>query len=202
MTHFVDICREEKLCIRLRFFIGFGWMTKIIVFDVSYVKDNDYWRDNIENIKYIYFGFYDVKNYYFWNAVKKPNKKIISDNPNAKIDNPHLEVMDVASLCAPLAIGRHTDRDGDRKPVPIVVKIEGEERGKEGRTAPGATATAPKQPAGLAGDACSKCGPQSSCKTTRCGCRWAGRNCVSCWCLVRCANVAPQTWQEKQQTLR
>ena len=84
--------------------------------------------------------------------------------------------------------------------MPIVVKIEGEERGKEGRTAPGATATAPKQPAGLAGDACSECGPQSSCKTTRCGCRWAGRNCVSCWCLVRCANVAPQTWQDKQQT--
>ena len=31
------------------------------------------------------------------------------------------------------------------------------------------------------------------------GCRVAGRNCVSCRCLVRCANVAPHTRQDKQR---
>ena len=40
-----------------------------------------------------------------------------------------------------------------------------------------------------------------SCKTARCVCQVAGRNCVSCRCLVRCANVAPQTRQyEKRKT--
>ena len=107
---------------------------------------------------------------------------------------------DVTSLCAPLASEGHTDRDGETKPAPVVVNIEGAERGKEGGPAPAATTTAPEQPTGLAGDACCECGLQSSCKTTRCGCHQAGRNCVSCRCLVRCANVAPQTRQDKQRT--
>ena len=98
---------------------------------------------------------------------------------------------DVTSLCAPLAIEGHVDRDGKTKPAPVMVKIEGAERGKEGGTAPAVTTTAPEQPLGLAGDSCCKCGPQSSCKTTRCGYRREGCNCTSYRCLMRCANVAP-----------
>ena len=72
---------------------------------------------------------------------------------------------EVTSLCAPIAIEGHTDGDGEAKPVPVMVKIEGEERGKEGGMAPAATTTAPDQPADLSGGACCECGHQSSCKT-------------------------------------
>ena len=106
---------------------------------------------------------------------------------------------DVTSLCAPLALEGHIDRDGKKKHAPVVVKIEGEEWGKEGGTAPAVTTTAPEQLTGLAGDACCECGHQSSCKTTPCGYWVEGRNCMSCRCLARCANVAPQTRQDKQR---
>ena len=36
------------------------------------------------------------------------------------------------SLCAPLAIEGHTDGDGEEKPAPVVVKLEGAEQGKSG----------------------------------------------------------------------
>ena len=107
-----------------------------------------------------------------------------------------LYCTEVMSLCAPLAIEVHIDGDGEEKTAPVVVKLEGAEWGKEGGTAPAVTTTAPDKPAGLAGDACCKCGHQSSCKTTQCGCRVAGRNCVFCQCLVRCANVTPQNRQD------
>ena len=107
---------------------------------------------------------------------------------------------EVTSLCAPLAIEGHTDGDGEEIPAPVVVKLEGAERGKKGGTVPAVTTTAPDKPTGLAGDACCECGQQSSCNTARCGCWVVGRNCVSCRCLVRCANVTPQTWQDKQRT--
>ena len=106
---------------------------------------------------------------------------------------------EVTSLCASLEIGGHTDGDGENLPAPVAVKIEGAGRGKKGETAPAVNTPAPDKPTGLAGDACCECGQQSSCKTARCGCQVAGRNCVSCQCLVRCANVAPQT---RQDTLR
>ena len=102
-------------------------------------------------------------------------------------------------VCPSSNRGTHRQRRR-RKTAPVAVKIEGAKRGKEGWTAPAAITTEPDQPAGLAGDACCKCGHQSSCKTARCGCRRAGRNCVSYQCLVRCANVAPQTRQDKQRT--
>ena len=38
---------------------------------------------------------------------------------------------DVTSLCAPLAIEGHTYGDDETKTVPVTVKIEGAERGKE-----------------------------------------------------------------------
>ena len=107
---------------------------------------------------------------------------------------------DVTSVIAPLAIEGRTDKDGERKPLPVTVKIEGSERGKEEGTAPAATTTAPAQLACHAGGSCFDCGLQLSCKTLRCACRQVGRNCVSCWCQVRCANVAPQTRQEEHQT--
>ena len=106
----------------------------------------------------------------------------------------------MTSLCVPLEIGGHTDGDGENLPAPVVVKLEGAERGKSGGTAPAVNTPAPDKPTGLAGDACCECGQQSSCNTARCGCWVVGRNCVSCRCLVQCANVAPQTWQDKQQT--
>ena len=102
-------------------------------------------------------------------------------------------------MCAPLAIGGHAGGDGEEIPAPVAVNLKGVERGKKGWTAPAATTTAPDKPMGHSGDACCKCGQQSSCKTAWCSFWVAGRNCVSCRCLVRCANVAPQTRQEKQR---
>ena len=103
-------------------------------------------------------------------------------------------------MISPLAIEGHTDKDGEIKPAPVTVKIKGEERGKDEGTALAATTMAPALLACHAGGACCNYGVQSSCKTTRCAFRRAGRNCVSCRCLMRCANVAPQTQQEEQQT--
>ena len=105
----------------------------------------------------------------------------------------------MTSLCAPLEIEGHTDVDGSEVPAPAAVQLEGAGRGKKVETAPAINTTAPDKPTGLAGNACCECEQQSSCKTARCGCQVAGRNCVSCWCLVRCANVTPQT---RQDTLR
>ena len=59
----------------------------------------------------------------------------------------------MTSVIAPLAIEGHIDEDGERKPAPVMVKIEGAERGKEERTAPAATITAPAQLACHAGGA-------------------------------------------------
>ena len=106
---------------------------------------------------------------------------------------------DVTSVIAPLAIEGCTDKDGEQKPAPVMVKIEGAERGKEEGTAPAATTMAPAQLACHAGGACCNCGLQSSCRTARCTFRRVGRNCMSCWCLVRCASVGPQTRQEEQR---
>ena len=50
---------------------------------------------------------------------------------------------DVTSVIAPIAIEEHTDEDGKTKPAPVMVKIEGAERGKKEGTAPAATTTAP-----------------------------------------------------------
>ena len=69
--------------------------------------------------------------------------------------------MEVTPLCAPLAIEGHTDGDSEAKHVPVAVKNEGAEQGKEKGTAPAATTTATDQPAGISGDACCKCGHQS-----------------------------------------
>ena len=113
---------------------------------------------------------------------------------------PSIFTVTIAGFClssssVPLSISRGavTDEDDERKPASVAMKIEGTERGKEEGTAPAATTTAPEQLACHAGGACCDCGLQSSCKTTRCTCRWVGRNCVSCWYLVQCANVVPQT---------
>ena len=100
----------------------------------------------------------------------------------------------------PSAIEGHIDEDGERKPAPATFKIEGEERGKEEGTALAATTTAPAQLACHAGGVSCDCGLQLSCKAARCACCWVGHNCVSCQCLVRCANVAPQNQQEEQRT--
>ena len=45
------------------FVIEFGWMSEIINFDISYVKDNGLWRYRIENVKDNHFC---VKLYQRW----------------------------------------------------------------------------------------------------------------------------------------
>ena len=105
----------------------------------------------------------------------------------------------VTSATTPLAIGGVTDEDGEQKPAPVLVKLEGSEGGKEEGTAPAANTTAPAQLACHAGGACCECRYQSSCKTARCACHRAGHNWVSCRCLMRCPNVAPQTQQDEQR---
>ena len=68
---------------------------------------------------------------------------------NANIYTPFC--TDVTSVIAPLEIEGHTDEDGETKPAPITVKIEGAERGKDEGTEPAATTTAPAQLACHAG---------------------------------------------------
>ena len=128
----------------------------------------------------------------FENCVKK--RRV--GTTNATLYAPFYTV--VTSVTSPLAKGGSTDEDGERKPAPVTVKIEGSERGEEEGTASAANTTAPAQLSCHDGGACCKCRYQSYCKTTWCACRRAGRNCVSCWCLVWCANVAPQTRQDEQ----
>ena len=106
----------------------------------------------------------------------------------------------VTSVIVPLAIEGRTEEDGERNPAPVTVKIEVAERGKEGGPATAATTMALSQLVCHVGGACCDCGLQSLCKTTRCACPRVVRNCVSCWCLVQCANVGPQTRQEEQRT--
>ena len=108
----------------------------------------------------------------------------------------------VTSATTPLAIGGVTDEDGEQKPAPVPVKLEGLEGGKEKGAAPAANTTAPAQLTCHAGGSCCKCGYQSSCKTARCACHRAGCNCVSCWCLVWCANLVPKTRQDEQRKMQ
>ena len=109
--------------------------------------------------------------------------------------------MVMTTATTPLAIGGVTEKYGEQKYAPVPVKLERLEGGKEEEPALMANITAPAKLACHAGGACSECRYQSSCKTTRCTSHPAGRNCVSCRCLVRCANVAPQTRQGDQQKM-
>ena len=59
-----------------------------------------------------------------------------------------LYCTEVTSLCAPLEIGGHTDRDGENQPAPVAVKIEGAGQGKKGETAPAVNTPAPVQTEG------------------------------------------------------
>ena len=62
---------------------------------------------------------------------------------------------DVTPVIAPLAIERRTYEDGERKPTPVMIKIEGEERWKEKGTVLTASTTVPAKLACHAdGDCC------------------------------------------------
>ena len=100
---------------------------------------------------------------------------------------------DVTSATSPLAIEGVKDGDGKVNLVCRLVKIEGENGGKEMGTAPAEHTTSPEHLACLAIDVCCECGPTLTCKTARCECRKAARVCMSCRCLERCVNRAPQT---------
>ena len=103
---------------------------------------------------------------------------------------------DVTSSTSPLAIEGIKDGDGKVNLACRFVKTEGENGGKEKGTAPVEHTTAPAHSACLAVDACCECGPTSTCKTARCEFRKAAHVCVSCRCLERCVNHAPQTQQK------
>ena len=77
-----------------------------------------------------------------------------------------------------------------------MVKIEGGNRGKEKGTAPEEHTTAPAHSACLAVDACCECRPTSTCKTVQCECCKATGVCVTCRCMGRCYNRAPQTQRD------
>ena len=100
---------------------------------------------------------------------------------------------DVTSATTPLAIEGVKDGDGKANLACHSTKTKGENEGKEKETAPATHTTASAHSACLAVDACCKCGPTLTCKTTRCECRKAARVCVSFRCLERCVNSAPQT---------
>ena len=75
---------------------------------------------------------------------------------------------DVTSATTPLAIEGVKDVDGKVNLAFRLVKIEGENRGKEKGTAPADHTTAPAHSACLAVDACCEYRPTLTCKTARC----------------------------------
>ena len=107
---------------------------------------------------------------------------------------------DVTSATTPIAIEGVKYGDGKVNLACRSVNIEGENGGKEKGTAPADHTTAPAHSACLAVNACCKCGPTLTCKTARCECRKDARVCVSCRCLERCVNPAPQTRQEETRS--
>ena len=74
----------------------FGWMSEILFFGVIYVKDIDFWREQLLTSKMVIFAFGDVKDDYFdvqWNGMAKMT---ISDYPNEKDDdNQSWKLLDV-----------------------------------------------------------------------------------------------------------
>ena len=100
---------------------------------------------------------------------------------------------DVKSATSPLVIEGVKDIDGKVNLVFCLVKLEGGNGGKETGTALAEHTTAPAHSACIAVDACCECRPTSTCNTARCECRKVARVCVSCRCLERCVNRAPQT---------
>ena len=107
---------------------------------------------------------------------------------------------DMTSATSPLVIEGVKDRDGQANLVCCLVKLEVENGGKEKGTAPESQTTAPEHSACLAVDICCEYRPTSMCKTARCECRKAARVCVSCRCLERCVNSAPQTRRDETRS--
>ena len=101
--------------------------------------------------------------------------------------------IDVTSATSYLEIEEVKDGDGQDKLTGRLIKIQGENGGKEKGTVTAAHTTALEQLACPDVDACCECRPTSTCKTARCECCKADCACVSCCCLGRCYNVAPQT---------
>ena len=104
---------------------------------------------------------------------------------------------DVTSETSPLAIEGDKEGDGKVNLACRLVKLEGENGGREKGTALAEHTTAPVHSACLAVDACCKCGTTLTCKTARCECRKAAHVCVSCRCLERCVNHTSQNRQEE-----
>ena len=100
---------------------------------------------------------------------------------------------DVTSATTPLAIKGVKDGDVKVNLACRLIKIKGENGGKDKETAPADHTTAPAHSACHAVDACCQCRPTSTCKTARCECPKAACACVSCRCLEWCVNSAPQT---------
>ena len=65
--------------------LEFGWMSEIIMSNVSYVKDIDFWHEKLRSSKIVIFAFDDVKYDYFWCAAKLNAKVIIYDYLNLKV---------------------------------------------------------------------------------------------------------------------
>ena len=106
----------------------------------------------------------------------------------------------MTSATSSLEIKGVKDRDVQTGPTSRSIKIEGENKGKEKGTAPEAHTEAPEQLACPAVSACCKCGTTLTCKAARCECRKAACALIYCRCLGQCANVAPQTRHDGQQT--
>ena len=104
---------------------------------------------------------------------------------------------DVTSETSPLAIEGVKDGVGQANLASRLVKIKGENGRKEKGTEPAEHTMAPAHSDCLAANACCECGTTSSCKTARCECRNATHVCVTCWCLGRCSNRAPQNRLER-----
>ena len=102
-------------------------------------------------------------------------------------------ISDLTSTTSPIAIEVVKDGDCQANLARRTVKIEGGNGGKEKGTAPAEHTTAPVYSACLAVDSCCECGPTLMCKTSQCECRKSAPVCVTCRCLGRCPNRAPQT---------
>ena len=115
-------------------------------------------------------------------GVKQTNRKL---RKKRHVGNSHGHLRtsletDVISATYSLAIEGVKYGYVQDKPTGRLIKIEGENGGKEEGTAPAAHTTAPEQLACLAVNPCCECRPTSNCKTARCECRKANCDCMSC----------------------
>ena len=88
--------------------VKFGWMSEIIIFDVSYVKDIDFFREKLRALKIVILRSMMSKMNIFNIQWSRMTKIIISGYSKVKDNNNQFwKLMDVKdNYCMPFVLGR------------------------------------------------------------------------------------------------